>query len=266
MFSGSLPDLLNIFYKHDGEYYFYGTTMLNVALPASDRLAFVIGGQHDIFWSRPEDVPQGAVSAGHITYDLPNRRIAEAEGLGKYIQMLYESAVNKWKDVASSTIGPAETTSHEIDIDSPVSDAIFALKWQGSDLDLVLYTPGNEIIDPDVAAVDPDVDYDKGPGYAYYRVHSPTTGAWRAQVIARDVPQAGEEYTIVLGSATTTAPGVPGDADGNGRVDILDLVLVSLSFNIAPGDPRADLNADGIVNIFDLALVGLNFGRETQGP
>ncbi len=58
------------------------------------------------------------------------------------------------------------------------------------------------------------------------------------------------------------AADVPGDANGDGQVDVQDLTLVAAHFNTSPpGDARADLNGDGVVNIFDLALVGLHYGR-----
>ena len=47
-----------------------------------------------------------------------------------------------------------------------------------------------------------------------------------------------------------------GDVNRDGRVSILDLILVAqqLGKRVAAGSP-VDINADGIVNIFDLTLV-----------
>ncbi len=62
------------------------------------------------------------------------------------------------------------------------------------------------------------------------------------------------------------SPELVGDVDGNGVVDIRDLVLVAASFNTSPpANPLADVNKDGIVNLFDLALVSINFGK-SQSP
>ncbi len=48
-------------------------------------------------------------------------------------------------------------------------------------------------------------------------------------------------------------------------VNAADLALVMASFNKRSGDPgfnaSADLNGNGIVDIYDLVIVGLNFGR-----
>jgi uncharacterized protein YraI len=46
-----------------------------------------------------------------------------------------------------------------------------------------------------------------------------------------------------------------GDVNGDGRVNVFDLALVSA------GSPAADLNADGQVNLLDLVLVTGNYGR-----
>lgn len=52
---------------------------------------------------------------------------------------------------------------------------------------------------------------------------------------------------------------VPGDANGDAKVDCSDLLIVRASFNLRRGqpgyDPRADRNSDGVVNVIDLSLV-----------
>jgi hypothetical protein len=54
-----------------------------------------------------------------------------------------------------------------------------------------------------------------------------------------------------------------GDVDGNGQVDILDLLSVIQSWGNCPDEPEpcpADLNGDGVVNVNDLLIVLKNFG------
>ena len=58
-----------------------------------------------------------------------------------------------------------------------------------------------------------------------------------------------------------------GDADGNRLIDFLDLVIVHAAFGSAPpSDPRADINGDGRVDILDGLLIGVNLGREAPTP
>lgn len=56
-----------------------------------------------------------------------------------------------------------------------------------------------------------------------------------------------------------------GDANGDGSVDIFDLVLTGNTFGCHVGDPcwdeRVDFNRDGIVDVFDLVIVAINFGK-----
>ena len=49
------------------------------------------------------------------------------------------------------------------------------------------------------------------------------------------------------------AVAIPGDANGDGVVNILDLVFVAKGFGTQ--DKAADLNGDGVVNVFDLVLI-----------
>jgi hypothetical protein len=55
------------------------------------------------------------------------------------------------------------------------------------------------------------------------------------------------------------------DANQDGIVDIVDLVICALAFGSQPGDPTwnpyADLNQDGLVDIVDLVMIALHFGE-----
>ncbi len=52
---------------------------------------------------------------------------------------------------------------------------------------------------------------------------------------------------------------IAGDANGDGKVNILDASVVGLKGN--GNDPCADLNNDGKVNILDASIIGLNWGK-----
>ena len=56
-----------------------------------------------------------------------------------------------------------------------------------------------------------------------------------------------------------------GDVNGDGIIDIFDLVSVALALGSVPGDPNwyeeADLLQDNIIDIFDLVVVGMHYGE-----
>jgi hypothetical protein len=58
---------------------------------------------------------------------------------------------------------------------------------------------------------------------------------------------------------TITAASIPGDVNGDGKVDCSDLEIVKIAMGTKTGqlgfDPRADVNGDGIVNVLDLSAV-----------
>jgi len=68
----------------------------------------------------------------------------------------------------------------------------------------------------------------------------------------------GRYSAITLATPLAQAFPVPGDANGDGCVNITDRALVLQQFG-TPGS--ADFNRDGIVNTFDLQTVLQNFGR-----
>ncbi len=58
-----------------------------------------------------------------------------------------------------------------------------------------------------------------------------------------------------------------GDTDGNNRVDIIDLIIVTSNYGQAPPqDPRADLNGDGRVSVTDLIAVSSTYGQHGPQP
>ena len=66
--------------------------------------------------------------------------------------------------------------------------------------------------------------------------------------------------TVTFTASTTEASRLTADINGDGTVNIQDLVLVSSNFG-QTGQNSADVNDDGIVNISDLVLVAGAFGE-----
>ena len=62
------------------------------------------------------------------------------------------------------------------------------------------------------------------------------------------------------------APPVIADINGDGSVNILDLVFVASQFGSAEANLAADINSDGSVNILDLVLVAGMFGEASAAP
>ena len=71
--------------------------------------------------------------------------------------------------------------------------------------------------------------------------------------------------TVLLWELTPATPPVTGDVNGDGGVNIQDLVLVAGQFGQS-GENRADVNGDGVVNIQDLVLVASAFGNAAAAP
>jgi len=56
-----------------------------------------------------------------------------------------------------------------------------------------------------------------------------------------------------------------GDINGDGIINIIDIVIAALAFGSQPGDPNwnpdADLYVDGVINIIDLVVIAIRFGQ-----
>jgi hypothetical protein len=66
---------------------------------------------------------------------------------------------------------------------------------------------------------------------------------------------------ISLMHVNVVSVSVPGDANGDGKVDIFDYNLVVSNFGRTGADIPGDVNKDGKVDIFDYNLVITNFGK-----
>ena len=92
------------------------------------------------------------------------------------------------------------------------------------------------------------------------------TGNYIIRGYAWPVPYETDEADNIYidGTIEVVEPGNP-DINGDGIVDIVDIVIVALAFGSEPGDPNwnpiADLNGDGIVDIVDIVLVAIHFGE-----
>ncbi len=75
----------------------------------------------------------------------------------------------------------------------------------------------------------------------------------------------GFRYLPTFESAEVIVP-LLGDVNRDGKVDILDLVLVASSFGQTGSGIPADVNEDGVVNIVDLVKVAGELGGEAAAP
>jgi len=86
----------------------------------------------------------------------------------------------------------------------------------------------------------------------------------RKETIVIDSDQNSMLPEVRDGYITVTEP-LPGDLNGDGIVNILDLAIFGKAFGSYPGHPRwnpiADINKDNTTNIIDLVLIAKNFGK-----
>jgi hypothetical protein len=87
--------------------------------------------------------------------------------------------------------------------------------------------------------------------------------------IALDVA-GNQENPKTAAEATTHVPQMPGDVNGDGKINCADIALVKAAFGTRKGqagfNPSADVNHDGVVNVLDLAIVSQKLAPGTKCP
>jgi len=76
----------------------------------------------------------------------------------------------------------------------------------------------------------------------------------------RTLASGSDDGTVLLWDFTPFFLQILGDVNGDGVVNIQDLVLIAARFGQTGAEP-ADVNGDGVVNIQDLVLVASHFGQ-----
>lgn len=76
----------------------------------------------------------------------------------------------------------------------------------------------------------------------------------------------GETFTL---KGKLIIPKQYGDVNGDGVIDIYDMITVARSYGATPGtpywNPDADLNGDGVIDIYDIIKLGTFFGQQAGG-
>ena len=69
-------------------------------------------------------------------------------------------------------------------------------------------------------------------------------------------------------SGGTVYVGIPGDINGDGVVDVYDLIVIASAYGFSPSDPNwnsdSDINGDNTIDIFDLILGASHYGETTS--
>ncbi len=102
----------------------------------------------------------------------------------------------------TGTITQGLTILHNTILDALTSLATFSMTFEGSDVDLELVTPSGAIINPQVAASDPNITYTEGLTLDSYTVTLPQAGTWTLKIIGLDVPVPETYFAIVQVNST----------------------------------------------------------------
>ena len=132
---------------------------------------------------------------------------------------------------------------------SPIADQTFTV-GTSVDLDLPTATGGSAPYTYTLFPIPEGLDFDAA---AQRLTGTPTTvGTTQATYAATDAT--GVSAALIF-AITIEDGGLNPDVNGDGRVDVLDLVWVAVSYGMHGDALLADVNADGVVNIQDLVAV-----------
>jgi hypothetical protein len=87
-------------------------------------------------------------------------------------------------------------------------------------------------------------------------------GKYNVIAYASEVP--GEDDVLDNSAYCSLRVTKPGDVNGDGKINVLDLIIVARAIGTRPGDakwdPNADVKEDKLINVLDLILVAHYLG------
>ncbi|MEO0531972.1 MAG: dockerin type I domain-containing protein, partial [Planctomycetota bacterium] len=220
--------------------------------------------------------PDGVYVASTYTWDHYGLRIGfQATTLGRYTAIIADRGANAPLDyrlrVASFPGGPEGMSNFEPTLEDGIAQAgalrtgefavhPFYLDGSSEALVSVQNTSGGSAT-ASVAIYDSQgtsIASNWGYSGTSVRVSEVAAGWYYARVAERQSDQS-MDYTVL---ATGVAAAVsPGDANGDGAVDLLDLDILGTNFGTAPASfQQGDFNFDGRVDLLDLDILGSRFG------
>ncbi|UCG46823.1 MAG: VWA domain-containing protein [Phycisphaerales bacterium] len=141
-------------------------------------------------------------------------------------------------------LSPDKYTYEQVYVDAFTKEATFVLHWpNGNDsLDLELETPDGMMINPKVAAGDPDIKYWQMGYYEYYRVRKPMRGTWKLWINALRGPTRIPYTTQTLAES----PGVDFSVFVKKHLFKYPQVPV-IQASVSAGAPVAGVKVEGVV-------------------
>jgi len=259
------------YYSGCGTSYSAPTVSGSAALLIQDfRLQFP---EHDDFLP-----PTLKVLLAHNAMDLFNPGPDYQSGYG-LIQITDTIDFMRTDSFIEAQVDQGEIYSFQVIVPSGASELKATLAW--SDFPATFNVETALINDLDIVAIDPqggthypwtlnpsDPGSDalqNGPNridnIEQVYVQSPDSGTWTIEIHGYDVPEGPQKFSVAA-EPEITGGNIPGDVNGDGFVNVLDLIDLLLCFGqpALPDCEAEDLNDDGVVNVLDMIELLLNYG------
>jgi len=161
-------------------------------------------------------------------------------------------------------IDATKPVSHVTALPATATTPNFSVQWSGTDAtsgvaNYTIYVSDNGPFAPWLSNVTYAQAYYPGSllnTYGFYSIAVDNAG--------------NQENPKTAAEATTHVPQMPGDVNGDGKINCADIALVKAAFGTRTGqpgfNPSADVNHDGVVNVLDLAIVSQKLASGTKCP
>jgi virginiamycin B lyase len=245
--------------------------------PAHGHVPLMTAGPDGALWfAEPEDngVIGSVTTNGDITVEWPQPAYRIHLTVGPDHNLWFAEAFRVSALETGIKIG--RIVLAEPDLTKPVSyvsalaasqpNANFPVQWSGTDAssglrDFTIYVSDNG------APFTPWVTQTTARKWTFSGIAGHKYGFYST---ARDFALNQEDPKIAAEATTQVAATVPGDLNGDGRVNCTDLAIVKASLGKRTGqlgfDPRADVNRDGVVDVRDLSVVSQKLPPEAKCP
>ena len=153
-------------------------------------------------------------------YDRIVGKVTGQQSVCSYTETIYQGntktipfPLSTSDNPVTMSVSSSQSDTTQIVTLSASDESTLSATSTGNSLDVILLKPDGSVINPEVAADDPDIEHVEEDTYEFYRVNNPDPGVWNMEITAVNVPTSGAAFKADVQVSSTLYHSLSTDRD-----------------------------------------------------